>query len=121
MWYFICIPLVYLLFKWKGKVDFYEMRIGKEKILAQVIEYRDHKSPMRNDYTQIPYPYVRVNPEDKDSRLIKLKYANNMWKPFKIGDQVGVFWYGGVLYYWDSYDSIITKYLPSRWDFWNRG
>lgn len=85
---------------------------------AEVVEYRYHKSPMRNDYTQMTYPYVKINEESE--RLIKLKYASSGSKPFKIGEQVDVFWYAGVLYFWHAYDRGINKFLPKKWDFWNK-
>lgn len=89
------------------------MRAGKEKLKAEVVEYRNEKSPMRNDYTQIPYPYVRIRTDRQGEKLVKLKYANSLYKPFKIGEEVEVFWYAGVLYFWHTYDKGITKFLPA--------
>lgn len=98
IWYLFIIPILYLLFQWQGKVEFYKMKNGKEPLKAKVIEYRNEKSPMRNDYTQIPYPYVQTDSDNskltKLTKLTKLKYANSMSKPFKIGEDVDVFWYG---------------------------
>jgi len=52
---------------------------------------------MRNDFTLIPYAYVQI--EGRKEKLVRLKYC--------------------VLYYWDAYDVGLSKYLPSKWDFWN--
>ncbi len=82
--------------------------------MGEVIEYRDNKVPIRNDFTQIPYPYVKIQNELNDAKLIKLKYANNIIKPFKIGEKVEVFWYGGELYFWNAYDRGILKFLPKK-------
>ena len=39
IWYLLIIPIVYLLFQWHGKVEFYEMKTGKGPLKAKVIEY----------------------------------------------------------------------------------
>lgn len=112
---FIVLALsVYIAMQWRGKVKFYKMRKGKTLILAEVAEFRDEKSPMRNDYTKIPYPYVRLLSEDGTEKIVKLKYSNSLSTPFTLGDFVEVFWYGGTLYFWNAYDFGLTRYLPVK-------
>ena len=74
---------------------------------------------MRNDYTELDYPYVKIDLENNQHTIRKLKYANSWNKPFKIGQKVDVFWYGNDLLYWNAYNNGINKYLPNKWNFIN--
>lgn len=105
--------LIYLIYI---KITFLKNRNQSKKITAKVIEYRTEKSPMRNDYTMLSYPYVKIG-DDQDTILRKLRYANNFNKPFKIGEQIDVFWDGNDLMYWYAYDFGLYKYLPKSWNF----
>lgn len=109
IWTLLTILLILFIIQWKSKIDFTAMKKGKTPIKATVIEYRKRKSPMRNDYSKIPYPYVQIQHRYKN--LTKLKYANSLFKPFKISEEVEVFLYNGTLYYWNAYDKGILKYL----------
>lgn len=118
IWFGIIIVVVFGLFHWHSKIKFVKQRESNRKLSAEVIEYRKEKSPMRNDYTRIPYPYVRIIDEEVSSELIKLKYSNSFKNPFQISDIVEVFWHEGTLFYWNAYDEGIMKYFPERWNFW---
>jgi hypothetical protein len=107
----IILILLYLVL-WNSKVKFLKMREASKPITAKVIQYRNEKGPMRNDYTPLPYPYVSIN--DNTSELRKLKYASSNSKPFKINDEIIVFWFSGTLYYWDAFDRGVYKYLPGQ-------
>ena len=101
------------------KIEFLNLRTGCKKISAEVVEYRKEKGPMRNDYTELDYPYVKIDLENEEYIIRKLKYANSMNKPFDIGQKVDVFWYGSDLLYWNAYDNGINKYLPNKWNLLN--
>lgn len=114
MVFFLFILAVFAVL-WYSKVSFLNMREGAEKLNATVIEYRNEKGPMRNDYTEIPYPYVRI--EGSTERLIRLKYASSGSKPFEINETVHAFWFAGILYYWEAYDKGMYKYIPGKINF----
>lgn len=101
-----------------SKIDHLEMRSSSKKIKVEVVEYRKEKGPMRNDYTMLDYPYVKID-LDNDYMISKLKYANSFSKAFTIGDQIDVFWYGSDLLYWNAYDEGLYKYLPQKWNILN--
>ena len=101
------------------KIEFLEIRNEKKKIKAEVIEYRKEKGLMRNDYSEMEYPYVKIDLENEDEyeySVRKLRYANSLNRSFHIGQKVNVFWYGSDLLYWDAYENGIYKYLPKRWN-----
>jgi hypothetical protein len=118
LWTVLTLLTLFILFEWKNKIDFYKSRVGKERLKAIVVEYRKEKGPMRNDYTMIPYPYVIIDGDV--SKLIRLKYASSVSKPFPIGEEVEVFFQAGILYYWGAYEKGLSKFLPSKWDFWSK-
>ena len=94
------------------------MKCGKSRLKAVVIEYWNEKSPMRNDFTKLAYPYVQIKKDNP--KLTRLKYADSVSKPFEIGAEVEVFWYEGILYYWHAYDKGLYKFLTSKWSIWNK-
>lgn len=109
--------LIIFLLLIKGKVTYLESRSGATKIRAELYEYRKEKGPMRNDYTLLDYPYVKIQLDDGDYVIKKLKYANSLGKNFEIGEKIDVFWYGNDLLYWNAYDNGIYRYIPSSWKF----
>ena len=72
---------------------------------------------MRNDYTLLNYPYVRVDLKEGGYVVRKLSYANNYSEPFEIGEQISVFWNDDYLLYWNTYDRGFYKYFPENWRF----
>ncbi|WP_203258536.1 hypothetical protein [Hyunsoonleella ulvae] len=98
-----------------AKVKHIEIRSRATKIKAEVVEYRKEKGPMRNDYTLLEYPYVRIDLDDEDYIIERLKYATSSGRYFKIGQIIDVFWYDNYLLYWDAYDNGIYKYFPGSW------
>lgn len=115
MWILILFPAVAILLIWNAKLRFLKMREGCTPIVARVIEYRNERGPMRNDFTKLPYPYVSIN-EDR-TRLFKVKYASSGSHPFKINEDINVFWFSGTLYYWETFDTGIYKYIPKKFRF----
>ena len=113
----VLIMSIILVFLSKSKIDFIKARNSSEKILAEVVEYRKEKVSMRNDYTKIEYPYVKIDLESDEYILRKLRYASNAKRYFKKGEQVHVFWKGNDLLYWHTCDEGLQKYLPEKW-FW---
>lgn len=94
------------------------MRNESKKIIAEVLEYRKEKGPMRNDYTELEYPYVKIDSDNKDEYSIrKLRYADNYKRAFYIGQKINVFWYNNDLLYWETYDNGIYKFIPNKWSF----
>jgi len=108
----ICVGV--LVFLTQSKIDFIKNRAGCEKIVAEVMEYRKEKSPMRNDYTMLEYSYVKINSGSDGYILRKLRYAHNWGRSFKIGEFVDVFWLGGDLLYWNAFNNGVYKYLPEK-------
>lgn len=107
------ILLGYVVVMTNSKIQFLNIRKRAVKLKAQVIEYRKEKGPIRNDYTMLQYPYVKVLSDGPDQgKIRRLRYANNWSKPFRVGELVDVFWSGGELLYWNAMDKGIQKYLP---------
>ena len=109
--FFLVIILVYLIY---SKISFIKIRNGSKKISAVIAEYRKEKGPMRNDYTLLNYPYVRIEVNYQDFILAKLNYADNWRHNFHIGEKIDVFWNEDKLLYWSAYDNGIYKYLPNK-------
>jgi hypothetical protein len=87
-----------------------------KKISAKVVEYRKERAPRRNYYILLNYPYVKINLENGEYIICKLRYANNLTKSFKIREKVDVFWTINDLLYWDAfnkriYNICLTVYL----------
>ena len=118
IWSIFILVILFILFHWYSKVKFCERKHEKEFFIAEVIEYRNEKISIRNDYTKIPYPYVRTNKDNPS--LTRVKYAKSGSLPFEIGENIDVFWEGDVLYYWSAYDIGLYKFLPSKWNFWSK-
>ncbi|MCC4212030.1 hypothetical protein [Leeuwenhoekiella parthenopeia] len=110
--------LIFILFLIHSKIKFLELRDGSKKLKATVVEYSKERGSMRNDYTLLNYPYLRILLDDAYYVKQKLRYANNWNKPFEIGQEIDVFWLGSDLLYWDAYDTGFYNYLPSKWSFW---
>ena len=114
--FIIFIAIFFLLVKLNAKMHFLGLREGSEKIKAEVVEYRKEKGPIRNDYTMLNYPYVKILTDGPDEgKIRRLRYATNWSKAFKVGQTVHVFWNAGELLYWDAMDKGIEKFLPSKW------
>ena len=58
---FFIIIIIFLLFISNDKIQFLKARTLAEKISATVIEYRLEKGSLRNDYTKLDYPYVKLD------------------------------------------------------------
>lgn len=120
IWWILLVPIFMILLNWKEKVDFYIIRKGKKAIIGQVLKYQKVQTKQRGRLEIYHHPHVEV-PNVKN-RLIKLNYPN-IWspvRPFKIGEEVKVFYYGGQLFYWDSFNRGISKFLPKIWEFWKK-
>ena len=115
IWSIPIILIIIVLFLTNSKIEHIKLRIDSKKISAEVVEYRKEKGPMRNDYTLLNYPYVKIDLDDGDFIIRKLRYASNSNKPFKIGEKIFVFWYISDLLYWNAYDKGLYKYLPGSW------
>lgn len=110
----LLIFIIILLFTIYNKVSYIKIRTNSKKVRATVIEYRKEKSPSRNDYTLLNYPYVKIDLDTGEYIIQKLRYADNYSFPFIIGQQIHVFWDGDKLLYWNAYDRGIYKYLPEK-------
>jgi hypothetical protein len=90
--FLIFIATIFLLVKAIEKVHFLDLREGSEKIKAEVIDYRKEKGPMRNDYTRLNYPYVKILTDGPDrGKVRRLRFATNWSKRFKKGQTIYVF------------------------------
>ena len=116
VWGSIIFFLGALLIVINEKIQFLKKRKGCKKIEAEVESYKKETGGMRNDYTTLHYPYVKIEYEPDEYILVKLRYANNITKPFSIGEKVNVFWFYDDLLYWDTYEKGIYKYLPNSWN-----
>ncbi|EZH75885.1 hypothetical protein ATO12_03585 [Aquimarina atlantica] len=108
--------LIYMIYT---KTQFIKLRSNALKIEAEIVKYIREKGPMRNDYTLLNYPYVKIHLENEDYVIRKLRYADSSSKPFKIGEIIYVFWNNNDLLYWNTYDRGWKKYLPEKWNFLN--
>ena len=115
LWSAIVLLILVILIFSNSKIKYIKLRNESKKINAEVVEYRKEKTSMRNDYTLLNYPYVKLELDNEEYIIIKLKYANSATKPFKIGEKISVFWYNNDLLFWHAYDKGLYKYLPSSW------
>lgn len=115
IWSIIIILIIFILFLINSKIEHIKLRNNSKKISAEVVEYRKEKGPFRNDYTLLNYPYVKIELDDGEYTIRKLRYASNANKPFKIGEKIFVFWNISDLLYWNAYDRGLYKYLPESW------
>lgn len=114
IWSIVFVFIVGLLFSIYSKIRHITLRNNSKKISAVVVEYRREKAPIRNDYSRLNYPYVRIETE-QDCKIVKLRFADSFSKPFEIGEQIFVFWNGNDLLYWDAYEKGLYQYLPKSW------
>ena len=115
LWSIPFVLIIVFLFITNSKINYLKLRNNSKKINAKVVEYRKEKGPMRNDYTLLNYPYVRIDLEDGSYILQKLSYADNYSQPFQIGEEIPVFWNNEHLLYWNTYDKGFFKYFPENW------
>tara|TARA_R110002167_G_scaffold351737_1_gene564356 strand:+ start:4658 stop:5020 length:363 start_codon:yes stop_codon:yes gene_type:complete len=115
IWTLLIIFIIIFLFLTNSKIEHRKLRNSSKKIHAEVAEYRREKGPMRNDYTFLNYPYVRIETKKDEYILVKLSFANNANKPFYIGEKISVFWNNDYLLYWNAYENGLYKYLPESW------
>ena len=99
----------------KNKNRVLQIKKSFKKIEVEVVEYRKENGGMKNEQKSLNYPYVRIKTEKNEYSIVKLQFANNFKKPFKIGEKIFVFLYLGDLLYWNAYDNGIYKYLPESW------
>lgn len=114
----ILILLIVFVFMVNAKIKFTAIRNNSIKVRARVVEYRKEKVPIRNDYTRMNYPFVVLLP-DRDRIIRKLRYTNSWSKPFKIGEEIDVFFNENDLLYWEAHERGVYRYLPSTWRFWS--
>lgn len=115
VWLTIIMLILFILIN--SKIKFLKLRDNSKEIIAEVVEYRKERNPIRNDYTRLNYPYVKIVTVENESIFVKLKYADNFKKSFKIGSKISVFWNENDLLYWNAFDKGLYKYLPSNWKF----
>jgi len=117
LWSIPIFLILAILYTANTKIKYIKLRNNSEKINAEVIQYKKEKGPMKNDYTLLNYPYVRIDLKEGGYMIRKLSYANNYNEPFKIGEQIPVFWNNDYLLYWSTYDKGFYKYFPENWQF----
>lgn len=110
---FIIIGIIILGILSYHKYSFLGKRKIAKKRIAEVIEYRKEKGPFRSDYTKLFYPYVKIKNNQGHSSIIKLSYANNLTKPFYIGEKIDVFFDGNDLLYWHGFSKGVYKFIPN--------
>ncbi|WP_440880281.1 hypothetical protein [Tenacibaculum sp. C7A-26P2] len=115
IWSILMLLIVFLFFLTKSKIEYCKLRNHSKKIEVEVVEYRKENGGMKNERKSLSYPYVRIKTEKDEYGIVKLQFANNFKKPFKIGEKIFVFLYLGDLLYWNAYDNEIYKYLPESW------
>lgn len=112
-------PIIFLvailLLLMHDKIKYIKLRNKAKKVSAEVVEYKKERGPFRNDFTLLNYPYVKIETEKDKHIIVKLRFANNWNKPFKIGEKIPVFWNESDLFYWNAYDRGLYKYLPESW------
>ena len=115
IWSILILLIVLLSYLTKIKIEYCKLRNHSKKIEVEVVEYRKENGGMKNEQKSLNYPYVRIKTEKNEYSIVKLQFANNFKKPFKIGEKIFVFLYLGDLLYWNAYDNGIYKYLPESW------
>jgi len=117
---FLAFVLIFIFFHFTNeKIEYYETRSKSKQLSVIVAEYRKERVSIRNDFTELEYPYVRIDLDDGEFILRKLSHANSFGKSFKIGQRIDVFWYGSDLLLWNAYDNGLYKYLPNKWNFFS--
>lgn len=93
--------MIFIIYQMNNKIEFLKLRNGKNKIKSTVVEYRKEKSPLRNDFTLLEYPYVKIKDgiNEDDFIVRKLRYASNFERSFKIGEETSTFYCNGDLLY----------------------
>ncbi|MEQ9424608.1 MAG: hypothetical protein RJQ09_09340 [Cyclobacteriaceae bacterium] len=110
-------PLIFILFQANNKIHFISLRKNSKKLRAKVVEYRKEKVPIRNDFTRIDYPFVVILSETQPI-IRKLRYSSSWRRPFRVGDEIDVFFNGSDLLYWNAFDKGLNKFLPYSWKTW---
>ncbi|MDC8005668.1 hypothetical protein POV27_16540 [Aureisphaera galaxeae] len=102
------------------KIEFIKERKKSKRIKARFVRY--HKGKIeRGLYKDLDFefPYVRIGNDD-ESALCKLNFGSQIAKIFKTGEEIDAFWSGNDLMYWNTYDRGLYKYLPEKWNFWQK-
>jgi len=110
MYFAITIILLIIIFKIIEKSRFLKIRNSSTKRSAKIIEFRKEKiQSLRNDSTQIYYPYISINNEIE---LHRLSNANSWNNEYKINETIEVFNYGDKWIDWNTYNKGFYKLIP---------
>ena len=110
MYFVIVIILLIFIFQIIEKSRFLKIRNSSTKRSAKIIEFRKDKiQSLRNDYTQIYYPYISINNEIE---LHRLSNANSWGQKYKINETIEVFNYDDKWIDWNTYKTGFYKLIP---------
>ena len=102
MYFVIVIILLIFIFQIIEKSRFLKIRNSSPKRSAKIIEFKKEKiQSLRNDYTQIYYPYISINNE---TEIHRLSNANSWGKKYKINETIEVFNYDDKWIDWNTYN-----------------
>jgi len=114
-YYYLTIPvffiLIYILLAYLKK-NHLEKRQNKNKIKARVVKYKMvTKETSRNHYNSGLSIFVEIiDNQDKFTKPLNYSFFI-LSRPFKINQEIDVFWYASDLYYWNSYENGLFKYV----------
>lgn len=117
-YYYLLIPItiivVYVVLSYY-KITHRKKRLNKEKIKAKVVKYEMVTTQVsRNHYNSGMCIFVKII-DGNDSICVPLNYSFFILsRPFKIDQEIDVFWYASDLYYWNSFENGLHKYLISK-------
>ena len=110
MYFLIVIILLIFIFQIIEKSRFLRKRNSSTKRSAKIIEFRKEKIQiLRNNFTQIYYPYITINNE---TEIHRLSNANSWNKEYKINETIEVFNYGNKWIDWNTYNKGFYKLIP---------
>lgn len=114
-WFILTFVLLLLIYNSYLKWKFNRIRSNSKKRKGHVVQYKKEEGPMRNDYTKLHYPYVKIDFQNKASKTYKLRYASSSSKPFKIGENIDVFLHENELFYWKTFETGLSRFIPDFW------
>ena len=110
MYSIIVIILLIFIFQIFEKSRFLKIRNSSTKRSAKIIEFRKEKIQiLRNNFTQIYYPYITINNE---TEIHRLSNANSWNKEYKINETIEVFNYNNKWIDWNTYNKGFYKLIP---------
>lgn len=89
---------------------FIKLRKNAQKQNATVVSFKKEKiQSLRNNFTKIEYPYIKLANEDA---IVRLSNADSLFKLYKINEKVEVFHHQDKWLDWHMYDKGLYRFIP---------